>query len=470
MSLLRLLASYRFSRYIKLTELISDLILINSSYLASLYLRHGNFNRIHEPETRTIWLFANALWLLLIFYKDAYKLLRVERIERLLTRSIRLLVMHMMLEAFVIIFLDFDHLSRLHMVYFYVLFGTGVILVRIGLFKSLHYARSKGYNFRRVVVVGTGNMAQKTLEVLESDLSYGFRVLGLFAEDDGKDKGERVIGRLNELEDFIQSNDLQEMYVALSSDSPEIIRKLIFLAEKYMVRIKFIPNFYSYTKGKQVSIDFYGRIPVMILRKEPLESSFNRLLKKLFDLVFSVLVIVFIFSWLFPILIILVKFSSPGPVFFRQKRTGEDNMEFTCLKFRTMRVNDLSDELQASAGDPRITGIGKFMRKTNLDELPQFFNVLSGSMSVVGPRPHMLKHTEEYSALIDNYLVRHFAKPGITGWAQVNGYRGETKELIDMKKRVEYDIWYIENWSFLLDLKIIWLTVWNMVRGEENAG
>ena len=135
-----------------------------------------------------------------------------------------------------------------------------------------------------------------------------------------------------------------------------------------------------------------------------------------------------------------------------------------------MSVNDLSDELQATSADPRITRVGRFMRKTNLDELPQFFNVLSGSMSVVGPRPHMIKHTEQYSALIDNYLVRHFAKPGITGWAQVNGYRGETKELIDMQKRVEYDIWYIENWSLLLDLKIIWRTVWNMIRGEKNAG
>jgi undecaprenyl-phosphate galactose phosphotransferase/putative colanic acid biosynthesis UDP-glucose lipid carrier transferase len=206
-----------------------------------------------------------------------------------------------------------------------------------------------------------------------------------------------------------------------------------------------------------------------MFRKEPLEAPINRLTKKAFDVVFSFFVIVGIFSWLFPVLMILVKLSSPGPIFFRQKRSGEDNRDFTCLKFRTMRVNQLADELQATAKDPRITKLGAFMRKTNLDELPQFFNVLWGNMSVVGPRPHMLKHTQEYSALIDNYLVRHFAKPGITGWAQVNGYRGETKELIEMKKRVEFDIWYIENWSFLLDLKIVWLTVRNMVKGEEKA-
>ena len=206
-----------------------------------------------------------------------------------------------------------------------------------------------------------------------------------------------------------------------------------------------------------------------MLRKEPLEKIGNRLLKKLFDILFSLFVILFVFTWFFPILILMVKLSSKGPAFFRQKRSGEKNISFTCLKFRTMRVNKLSDELQAKKGDPRITKLGAFMRKTNLDELPQFLNVLVGQMSVVGPRPHMLKHTEQYSELINNYLTRHFVKPGITGWAQVKGYRGETKELIDMQKRVEYDIWYIENWKFLLDIKIIWMTVKNMLRGEKNA-
>jgi undecaprenyl-phosphate galactose phosphotransferase/putative colanic acid biosynthesis UDP-glucose lipid carrier transferase len=172
---------------------------------------------------------------------------------------------------------------------------------------------------------------------------------------------------------------------------------------------------------------------------------------------------------LFPILIAVVKLSSKGPAFFKQKRSGENNESFTCLKFRTMKVYALSDELQSQKHDPRITKLGAFMRRTNLDELPQFFNVLLGKMSVVGPRPHMLKHTEQYSELINNYLVRHFVKPGITGWAQVKGYRGETKELIDMKNRVEFDIWYLENWTFLLDLKIIWMTVTNMLRGEKNA-
>jgi len=469
--LLNILTSYRFSRYINSISLVLDICFLNSAYAVSLYLRYGNLSRFEESETRTIWLLANVLWVALVLYQDAYTFLRVERIETLLSRNLKVILTHIMVVALFIIVLNYDHMSRLHMLYFYLLFGGCIMLFRIALLKSLKYVRAKGYNFRRVLIVGTGEPAQKVSEVLESDLSFGYRLLGFFGDASiAQVSGERILGPLSDLEKFLQKNQVQEMYIALTSDKPEIIRQTIFLAEKYMVRIKFIPNFYSYTRGRHVSIDFYGHIPVLMVRKEPLESVANRLIKKLFDIVFSSMVILFLFSWLFPVLVVLVKLSSKGPVFFRQKRTGEDNQEFTCLKFRTMSVNDLSDELQATSADPRITGIGRFMRKTNLDELPQFFNVLSGSMSVVGPRPHMLKHTEQYAALIDNYLVRHFAKPGITGWAQVNGYRGETKELIDMQKRVEYDIWYIENWSFLFDLKIIWRTVWNMICGEKNAG
>ena len=166
---------------------------------------------------------------------------------------------------------------------------------------------------------------------------------------------------------------------------------------------------------------------------------------------------------------VLIKLDSPGPIFFKQKRSGRDNQVFTCIKFRTMKVNSKANEKQATREDKRITKLGAFLRKSNIDEMPQFFNVFVGNMSVVGPRPHMLKQTELYSELINNYLVRHFAKPGITGWAQVNGFRGETKELSDMKDRVDYDIWYIENWSFLLDIKIIYQTVFNVFRGDKNA-
>ena len=164
-----------------------------------------------------------------------------------------------------------------------------------------------------------------------------------------------------------------------------------------------------------------------------------------------------------------IKLSSPGPIFFVQKRTGYRGQAFNCYKFRTMRVNDDSDTLQASKGDPRVTWFGNFLRRSSIDELPQFFNVWRGDMSVVGPRPHMVAQTEMYSELIDKYMLRHTIKPGITGWAQVRGYRGQTEELWQMEKRVEFDVWYAENWSFFLDMKIIFRTIWNALKGEDNA-
>jgi exopolysaccharide biosynthesis polyprenyl glycosylphosphotransferase len=195
----------------------------------------------------------------------------------------------------------------------------------------------------------------------------------------------------------------------------------------------------------------------------------NQYFKRTFDIAFSFLVIVLVFTWLFPILALLIKLSSKGPIFFKQQRSGKRNEVFTCYKFRSMKVNEDSDTIQAHKSDDRITGIGKFLRKTSMDELPQFLNVLNGDMSVVGPRPHMLKHTEEYSQIIDNFMVRHFVKPGITGWAQVHGFRGETHQDYKMRKRVQYDVWYIENWSFLLDIRIIFMTVRNLLLGDRNA-
>ena len=205
--------------------------------------------------------------------------------------------------------------------------------------------------------------------------------------------------------------------------------------------------------------DFVNSLTVYNPQEIPLDNFSNRLIKRIFDVVFSSLVILLLLSWLFPLISLIIKLDSKGPVFFRQLRTGIDNEEFNCLKFRTMQVNEESDSKQAQANDSRISRVGAILRKYNIDELPQFFNVLFGEMSVVGPRPHMLKHTEQYSELISHYKVRHYVKPGVTGWAQVNGYRGLTDELWKMEKRVDYDMEYLKNWNFFWDLKIIYLTV-----------
>lgn len=274
-------------------------------------------------------------------------------------------------------------------------------------------------------------------------------------------------GQVEELKDYCLNNKVDEIFCTLPMAEVDKINDIMDFADNHLIRFRLIPEFGAL--NKRMGISFYENVPVLTPRYEPLENTWNRIMKRGFDIFFSLAVISFIFPFLLPIVAILIKLSGKGPVFFRQLRTGKDNKSFYCYKFRTMTVNKDSDKVQATKGDARITKIGAFLRKTSLDEFPQFFNVLEGHMSIVGPRPHMLLHTEEYSKMINKFMVRHLIKPGITGWAQVSGYRGNTEESEMMVKRIEHDNWYVENWSLWLDIKIIFLTVINAVRGEENA-
>jgi len=264
------------------------------------------------------------------------------------------------------------------------------------------------------------------------------------------------------------ATNINELYIVAK---PEYIVDLSYyfeLADRYLIRLKFVPDFSKISK-LQFSISNFNNFYVITPRQEPLQDAYNRLIKRIFDIVFSFLVIILLLSWLYPILAILIKRQGHGPVLFKQLRTGKKNQSFWCYKFRSMQVNPTSDTQQAQKNDVRVTAIGKFMRRTSIDELPQFFNVLIGNMSVVGPRPHMIKHTEDYNVHINNFMVRHFVKPGITGLAQVSGYRGEIKKVSDMRRRIKSDIDYVQNWSLVKDIKICFLTVFNTLKGEENA-
>lgn len=272
-----------------------------------------------------------------------------------------------------------------------------------------------------------------------------------------------------ELKSFCLENNIDEIYCSMSEFNLEQLNFLIDYSEKEVLRLKFVLNPLG-LNFKDFKIDFYGYLPVYIFRSIPLDDDINKAVKRLFDILFSLFIFIFIFSWLFPIIAIMIKLNSKGPVFFKQKRSGLDNNDFGCYKFRTMYFNDKEAPVQATKGDSRITTIGTFLRKTSIDELPQFLNVLLGEMSVVGPRPHPLWLNEKYRDIVEKYMVRHFIKPGITGLAQVKGYRGETIDPAMMERRIKMDIFYMENWSFLLDMKIIFLTIWNILRGEENAG
>jgi putative colanic acid biosynthesis UDP-glucose lipid carrier transferase len=249
--------------------------------------------------------------------------------------------------------------------------------------------------------------------------------------------------------------------------SNNYLKDLIDFADENNKTIKFIPD----TKeifSKNLRIDYYDFFPVLSLKQTLLNEPAIKFFKRFFDIVFSIFVIVFLLSWLYPILAILIKLESKGPVFFKQGRPGMDENEFVCYKFRSMRINKTTEK-EASKDDPRVTIVGRFMRKTSIDELPQFINVLVGDMSVVGPRPHLWVQNKEYGNKVKKYMMRHCVKPGITGLAQVSGFRGEIKMERDMINRIKFDVFYIENWSLILDLKIIFQTIVNIFKGDQKA-
>ncbi len=328
------------------------------------------------------------------------------------------------------------------------------------------YYRS-GEKSRKAVLVGS-HFEEDFIRFLERNTPTGVMVKGYFGQR--FDSRYPFLGGTQEVIGFLDNaaGEIDEVYCSLGAMNNQEVNEIVEYADNHLIRVMFIPDQKGIPYSK-LSLDYFGHVPVLSLRHLALDETVNRALKRLFDIVFSLLVTVFVLSWLTPLLAILIKIDSKGPVFFVQKRSGKNNELFSCLKFRTMKVNKEADSLQAEKNDSRITKVGAFLRKTSLDELPQFFNVLWGDMSIVGPRPHMVSHTEEYSKAINKFMVRHLVKPGITGLSQVMGLRGDTSEPSKMRNRVRIDIFYLENWSFALDVKIVLITFWKMVKGDENA-
>ena len=325
--------------------------------------------------------------------------------------------------------------------------------------------RQAGYNTRTVTFVGSDNELSHLYHKLISNPTFGYRVRSTY----GHIEGLNVKGTVSDFEALLSHpEDLRlgdELYMCVPRRERDLIERTASLCHHKMIKFYYVPIAEEKLNLQSVLIN---DMEVLATYSSPLEEPLNRLLKRVADILLSMLFLIPT-ALLLPFIAIIIKCQSPGPVFFRQRRTGLDGRDFYCYKFRSMHVNVDSDRLQATEDDPRKFPFGDFMRKTNIDELPQFWNVLVGNMSIVGPRPHMLAHTEQYDKLIDRYMVRHFVKPGITGWAQVTGFRGETRELWQMEGRVERDIWYIQHWSFWLDLRIIWMTVKTIFKRDKRA-
>ncbi len=338
---------------------------------------------------------------------------------------------------------------------------------------ALKRYRSKGGNTRKVIFIGSDPSMLPVYEYLVAEPSMGYRVQGYYSDVKNEEWSDdfHYLGTLSDLESEMcvthESVMADEIYCCLPVTDRDMIRKVMRYCNNNVLHFYYIPVISQLFDGtfRQESV---GETTVFTNHLEPLMKPVNKFVKRTFDILFSSVVLVFL-AVLTPFIALIIKIQSPGPVFFRQARTGLNGRNFNCYKFRSMHVNKDADLVQATEHDPRKFAFGNIMRKSNIDELPQFFNVLIGDMSIVGPRPHMLHHTEVYRELIDTYMVRHFVKPGITGWAQVTGFRGETKELWQMKGRVKRDIWYIENWTIWLDLIIIWKTAKQIFIHDEMA-
>ena len=448
---------------------IGDLIFLNILFFTIYYEIDGFYTRAITHNLKEVVLLLNFCYFFALYFVPIKIHLSVVFLDKIVQRSFMLITFQTFLFATCLVFLNVGNDLATFLVVYYLAMIVGFTVWRVLIRVAVKLYRRKGYNTKNIIIIGAGKNGMELYRVIKTDLSYGFNVLGFFDDNEQlKDILPNYLGRIDEMEAYTQSQTVDEIYCTIPGTNSEKISALLAFAEKNMIRFYILPEFYRDVK-KSMILEIMESIPLLSIRNEPLQSPYNRVMKRAFDIVFSFLVLIICYPPLYIVTAILIKISSPGPILFKQKRTGIYGQIFECYKFRTMRINEEADLRQAEKDDPRTTKIGGFLRRTNLDEFPQFVNVFMGDMSVVGPRPHMLIHTELYSKLIDKYMVRHLVKPGITGWAQITGYRGETRTLEQMEGRVKRDVWYLENWSFFLDLKIVFVTIINMFRGEKNA-
>ncbi|MFN3874109.1 MAG: undecaprenyl-phosphate glucose phosphotransferase [Ignavibacterium sp.] len=457
-------------RTIKIARLLSDLILLNLVFILSAVLAQSweillqrNYMFILLALLNLVWYFYSNLS---GFYNDFF----TRRFSTQFFNIIKSSVVQVLITIAFIFFVKEDLFTRNFIIYLGV-FLTIAISIRTVIFKkSLKHLHKKGISVRNLIIIGAGETGKNFKETICDVPEFGYRFIG-FVDDETTD--EYYLGKISELDKILKSYQVDDVVIALPEEEASLLDEVIRICNINAVKVHLIPDYFRFLSNR-FQVNSIGSFPVITARDEPLEEASRRFLKRSFDIVFSLFVIIFIFSWLFPLIALLIKLNSKGPVFYLQERVGVRDQKFRCYKFRTMRTDMQKVEFRpVTVDDPRVTPIGKFLRKSNIDELPQFFNVLKGEMSVVGPRPHPIPFHNKYSEYFEAIKLRHNVKPGITGWAQVHGYRGDVPDEEENRKRtlqrIKYDLWYIENWSFKLDLQIIMMTVWQMITGKTNA-
>lgn len=459
----------------KLITAAGNLLIVQLSIPLSNLLTHSALGSLFSFKAVLLFLGMNVAWMLCSWLSGLYNTNTFGEIEKVYIATIKSVVLYVTILYAGVLFVSFSMQKFL--------FIYSLIISVLFIASMFHLTYLSEYVFtlpkfkKKIAVIGYNERGLTLADYFNKDAKkYSFSgFFDNYSDYTVNQKGD-IIGPISDCINYAVENNISEIY---STIAPARLKTVLKEAEKNCVRILFIKDehtrIFSFMPGVKNSSDIYYPVAfihdylVVQLRREPLEYTSKRIIKRITDIVISVLAIILILSWLIPFIAILIKLDSKGPVFFVQKRAGRNNKNFDILKFRTMITDNNQNYKQAVKNDPRVTRVGKYLRKLSIDEMPQFLNVFIGNMSFIGPRPHPLKLNDEYMDTIQSYMARHFVKPGITGWAQANGYRGETETMEIMTRRIEYDLWYIENWSLMLDIRIMLLTIINFFKGDKNA-
>ncbi len=450
-----------YSRYLPIISIIGDFIILNAIFVLGFIYFEGTDISL-SPKYLAFYAYLNVVWFLLVLFFKANSIDRNVQRKSLFFTYVNIIVFFFFLFMIYSQVSVFPYFPRKWYKYIFPAYFIILIAWKFVLYYALMYYRKQGFNFRNVIILGNTPNTLSLEQYFVTNQWHGYKFLGFFDEKPSKE--QNIIGSWDDLRPFIEKTHVDEIYLSWSGIPEDKMAEITDIISEYPVKVRIVPNLGDFTY-KSTELINYGTLPVIQIHPGPLSYLYNRLVKRVFDILIALIVIIGVLPWLTFLLYLVSLFGSQGGVFFRQKRTRIDGRVFYCIKYRSMRKNEDADLKQATRDDIRITRIGRILRKFSIDELPQFINVLMGEMSVVGPRPHMLEHTEQYRKLIKRFMLRHTVKPGLTGLAQISGFRGEIHSVEDIKHRVEMDVSYIENWSFGLDIKIIFYTFKVLFKG-----
>ncbi len=461
----------KHQQFLRNISFILDIIIILIAYSISKHLIQ---NVDYQYFDYNFLFLSIVLWFSMSFFSKIYIEKRSNKFSEEMVQIIYHSILFVVSLTSLLFFLNLNHKfpSKFVIVYINILAFLAVI-TKYGIRKKIHANLNKGIFYDQVILVGYSKAADEFLEAVKKYYYYGYKCIGYIEENKISKLDCEYLGSINKLNFILKEKAIDEVFIALPTDENRKIQECIEICDQNNIKVRILPNLTEITSSS-VYINNIGLLPVVNVGDLPLDKTENILLKRTFDIFFSILFFLLIGIWIFPLIGLLIKITSRGPIFFKQERWGLNNKKIICYKFRSMikESSDIDEDgkyNQAQKDDPRITFIGRILRKTNMDELPQFWNVLIGNMSVVGPRPHPTQLNLESIETVDNYMLRHKVIPGITGLAQVNGCRGETRTTEDMQRRVNFDLYYIQRWNFWLDLQIIIQTVINIFRGDQNA-